>query len=491
LPLLDELVAGYPTHERFAERQVLALYRAGRRGEAIAAYLRCRRALATELGLEPGPVLRRLAELAREPVAAPPPVSAGLRELPHRVSSFVGRIDELEQLTAALTAPGDTAPVCVVAGPAGVGKSALAVQAAHRLAESFPDGQLYADLHGATAGWAPAEPVAVLTRFLRALGLPERSIPADLDEAAARWRSLVADRQLLIVLDNAQEAAQVRPLLPAGAGCAVLITSRRSLADIDIASHLEVRALPEPTALELLTRLGGHTRIAAAPEAAAELLRWLGGLPLAIRIAGARLAARPNWSLASLAARLGNERHRLRELRLGDIAVRTSFLVSYDHLTGVAAQQLFRLIGAVDGPEITPLAAAALLDTSEPDAIAALDELVDARLLDEAPNNRYVMHDLIRLFARELAEAEPPGERVAGLHRVLAEYVTCTRHALSLLRPGTRITPVAEPRFGDVTQALGWLEAERGNLVSAALQATASPDPMTARRGVELADRYW
>ncbi len=488
LPLLDELVAAYPLHERFAEQQVLALYRAGRRGEAVSAYLRCRRALAEELGLEPGPVLQRLAELAREPVATPP--AAGLRELPHPISSFVGREPELKELTAVLRAEGAATPVCVVTGPAGVGKSALAVQVAHHLAESFPDGQLYADLHGADAGRSPAEPIAVLAHFLRVLGVAERSIPANLDEAAARWRSLLADRRLLIVLDNAQEAAQVRPLLPAGPGCGVLVTSRRSLADIDDATHLDIGALPQHTAMELLLRLGG-SRVAAAPEAAAEMLRWLGGLPLAIRIAGARLAARPHWTLASLAARFGNERHRLDELRLGDIAVRTSFLVSYEHLALPAAQRLFRLIGCVDCPQVTGLVAAALLGTAEPDAMAALDELGDSRLLDEMPGNRYRVHDLIRLFARELAESEPLREREAALQRVIAESLQWARHALSLLRPGTRNVAVTQPRFADVAQALSWLETERANLVSATLQAAASPDEATARCGVELADALY
>jgi DNA-binding SARP family transcriptional activator len=488
LPLLNELVSGYPLHERFAEQQVLALYRAGRRGEAVEAYLRCRRILATELGLEPGPVLQRLAELAREPAPAANPGSESLRELPHTVSSFVGRAGDLAQLTSALTGAGEMTPVWVVTGPAGVGKSTLAVRAAHQLAGSFPDGQLYADLHGAAAGRAPDEPIAVLARFLRALGVTERAIPASLDEASARWRSMLAGRRLLIVLDNAQDAGQVRPLLPAGAGCAVLITSRRSLADIDGAGHLDLGPLPGPDALELLTKLGGSARVSAAPEAAAELLQWLGGLPLAIRIAGARLAARPNWSLASLAARLHDERHRLRELRLGDIAVRTSFLVSYEHLAEPDAKRLFRLLGAIDGPQITPMVATALLDVAEPDAQAALDELVDARLLDEMPGNRYLMHDLIRLFAHELAGQEQPGDRGDALGRVLSEYLARTRHALSLLRPGTRVAPVTRQLFTGNAQALQWLEAERANLVSAVLQATAASDPVIVRYGVELAD---
>ncbi|SCG48928.1 AfsR/SARP family transcriptional regulator [Micromonospora halophytica] len=490
LALLDELVARHPLHERFAEQQVMTLHHLGRRGEAIDAYRRCRRALADELKLEPGPVLHRLAELAREPgpagAAARGPVEAATRQLPHAAPALVGRDRELAVLRDTLGGgPGRGMPLCVVSGPAGVGKSALAVQAAHQVADRFPDGQLYVDLRGATPRMAPLPPSEALARFLRVLGVAETAIPADLAEASAALRSLLADRRLLMVLDNAHDAVQVRPLIPAGDGCAVLVTSRRQLADVDGATHLELDVLDDADAVELLGRLAGGTRVTADATTAARLVRRLGGLPLAIRIAGARLAARPTWTLATLDDRLRDKHRRLHELRLGDIALRSSFLVSYQHLTHPLAPRLFGLLGAVDGPDVTPAVAAALLDVDRAQALDALDELVDARLLDEPVPNRYTMHDLIRLFAGERAEHGP--ERTAAVHRMLAHYLERTRDALRLLRPGTRAPAIDGPsRFDGPEEALAWLCAERPNLVAAVVQSAGSP--ASARTSVELAD---
>lgn len=492
LALLDDLVARYPLHERFAEQQVMTLHHLGRRSEAVDAYRRCRQALADELKLEPGPVLHRLAELAREPIPARPapsrPPGPAIRELPHTAAPLVGRDRALAKLCEALTdEPRDAMPLCVITGPAGIGKSALALQAAHRVASAFPDGQLYADLCGTTVGTRPVPPLDVLARFLRVLGVAEAAIPADVAEASAVLRSLLADRRLLLVLDNAYDASQVRPLIPAGVGCAVVVTSRRNLTDIDGARHLELDVLADADAVDLLRRLVGDARVAAEADTAAGLVRRLGGLPLAIRIAGARLAARPSWTLATLDDRLRDEHRRLHELRLGDIAVRTSFLVSYQHLAHPLAARLFRLIGAVPGPTVTHGVAAALLAVDPPQALDALDELVDARLLDETAPDRYTMHDLIRLFARERAGEEPEPERAAAVNRVLAYYLERTRHALSVLRPGTRTPAVTgPPHFADADAALAWLSAERPNLVAAVVQSANSV--ATARAGVDLAD---
>ncbi|MEU4568900.1 BTAD domain-containing putative transcriptional regulator [Micromonospora sp. NPDC023956] len=500
LVVLDELVARYPLHERFVEQQVMTLHHLGRRGEAVDAYRSYRRALADELTMEPGPVLHRLAELARRPnpSATTPGRSArtAVRELPHTAPVLVGRDRALAGLRAALTArpgdaltatPGRPMPLYVVTGPAGVGKSALAVQAAHQVADSFPDGQLYVDLRGATAGTSPLPPLAALGRFLRVLGVAEPAIPTDVAEASAALRSLLADRRVLLVLDNAHDAAQVRPLVPAADGCAVLVTSRRKLTDVDGASYLELDVLDDADAVDLLRRLAGHLRVDAEEDTAARLVRRLGGLPLAVRIAGARLAARPAWSLATLDDRLRDEHRRLHELRLGDIAVRTSFLVSYQHLTHPLAPRLFRLVGAVDSMDVTCEVAAALLDVDPPRALDALDELVDARLLDETTAGRYAMHDLIRLFARERADEEPDQVRAAAVDRLLAYCLERTRQALGLLRPGTRVPAVTGPSaFDDAATALAWLSAERPNLVAAVVQAARAE--ATARAGVDLAD---
>ncbi|BCL16070.1 AfsR/SARP family transcriptional regulator [Micromonospora sagamiensis] len=492
LAVLDQLVARYPLHERFAEQQVMTLHHLGRRSEAVDAYRRYRRALADELTMEPGPVLRRLAELARQPtppaaVPARPPATA-VRELPHTAPVLVGRDRPLAALTAALTTgPRHRMPLYVVTGPAGVGKSALAVQAAHRVATAFPDGQLYVDLRGATAGVCPLPPHSALGRFLRVLGVAETAIPTDVAEASAALRSLLAGRRVLLVLDNAHDAGQVRPLIPAGDGCAVLVTSRRKLTDVDGATHLELDILAEADAVDLLRRLAGDARVDAEADTAARLVRRLGGLPLAVRIAGARLAARPAWSLATLDDRLRDEHRRLHELRQGDIAVRTSFLVSYQHLTHPLAPRLFRLVGAVDSVDVTGEVAAALLDVDLPPALDALDELVDARLLDETTAGRYAMHDLIRLFARERAAEEPEPVPTAAVHRMLAHHLERTRQALGLLRPGTRVPTVAGPSaFDDAPAALAWLSAERPNLVAGVVQAARAE--ATARAGVDLAD---
>ncbi|MEV0425636.1 BTAD domain-containing putative transcriptional regulator [Micromonospora sp. NPDC050495] len=490
-PILDDLVTRYPLHERFAEQQVATLHRLGRRGEAIAAYQRCRQALADGLNVAPGPVLSRLAELARQPPsagAAAPGTLCVPRQLPHPGPRLVGRQRSLAAVRQALTAAPDGRPsICVVTGPAGVGKSALATWAAHQVAGNFPDGQLYADLRGATAGPPPLAPREVLARFLRALSGPEVAVAADPDEAAAMLCSLLADRRLLVVLDNARDAAQIRPLLPAGRHCAVLVTSRRHLTELDAVRHLELGVLDDRDAVELLRQLAGAARIDRQPATAIRLARRLGGLPLALRIAGARLAARPHWSLAMLDDRLGDRRRRLPELRLGDIAVRTSFLVSYQHLTHPLAPRLFRLVGAVDMPELTPATAAALLDVEPAHAGEALDELIDARLIEETAEHRYVLHDLIRLFARELATEETEAGRTAAVTRVLEQHLTAVRHAVGLLRPGTRAATADEPaRFAGPDDALAWLHAERPNLVAAVRQAAAAP--ATARYAVELAD---
>ncbi|MGC5331235.1 AfsR/SARP family transcriptional regulator [Micromonospora sp. DT62] len=492
LTVLDELVARYPLHERFAEQQVMTLQHLGRRGEAVDAYRRCRRALADELKLEPGPVLHRLGELAGKAAPtdteAPGPAGGPARQLPHTVPTLVGRDGALATLRDSLaTGPGRVMPLCVVSGPAGVGKSALAVQAAHQVAGAFPDGQLYVDLRGATAGVCPVPPLDVLGRLLRGLGVAEAAIPVDVAEASATLRSLLVGRRVLLVLDNAHDAGQVRPLIPADDGCAVLVTSRRSLTDVDGATHLELDVLDDADAVDLLRRLVGSTRVTAEADTAVRMVRRLGGLPLAIRIAGARLAARPNWTLATLDGRLRDKHRRLHELRLGDIAVRTSFLVSYQHLTHPLATRLFGLIGAVDGPDVTCAVAAALLDVDLPPALDALDELVDARLLDEPVANRYAMHDLIRLFARERAEEEPGPQRTAAVNRMLAHHLERTRHALALLRPGTRAPSITGPsHFADADAALDWLAAERPNLVAAVVQSAASS--ATAQLGVDLAD---
>ena len=440
---LRALVAEHPLRERFWEQLMLALYRAGRQAEALDAYRQLRRRLVEELGIEPSPPVQRLQReilnaapgLALADTTASPAEGARARpgqgmaavvprQLPPDAASFTGRERELERLCELLSGGGQRGAVPIVAldGAAGVGKSAVAARAAHQLAGQFPDGQLYADLQGATPGLAPLPPLEVLSRFLRAFGVDGQRLPVNVEEAAALFRSLAAGRRLLLVLDNAATAEQVRPLLPASPSCAVLVTSRQLLSGIHGAEHLHLDVLPADEAVRLLGHLAGPERIAAEPEAAVALAQLCGYLPLALRIAGARLAARPAWPVRALVERLADERRRLDELSLGDLAVRTSLQVSY-HALDPQVARLFRLLGLLDGPDVGVPVVAALLDQPVEATEAALERLVDARLLESLAPGRYRFHDLLRLFARERAAAEePPPARAAALTRA---FRTC------------------------------------------------------------------
>jgi tetratricopeptide (TPR) repeat protein len=352
-------------------------------------------------------------------------------------------------------------PVCALDGIAGIGKSALAIHAAHRVADRFPDGQLYADLRGASADRSPVTPIAVLGRFLRALGVAG-SDAGSVEEAAAMFRGATADRKLLIVLDNARDAAQVKPLLPAGPGCAVLVTSRQVLATLDGATHVHVEVL---SATEAVALLGRGDR-----EATAMIARLCGYLPLALRIAGARLAARPTWPVQALAERLSDAQRRLDELQLGDLGVRASFQVSLQELAASAdpldrlAAEAFPLVAVPDGADVSLGLAASLLDRPVDATERALERLVDARLLDSPAPQRYRLHDLLRLYGRERL-ADP----VAVLVRGLRWYDAAAREAAAALRPADR------QAAGDAAAILDRLETERVNLLAAVHQAADTP----------------
>jgi DNA-binding SARP family transcriptional activator/tetratricopeptide (TPR) repeat protein len=521
---LEALVASHPDRERLCRQLMLALYRSGRRARALAVYRSTRRLLAEELGLEPSPALQQLerAILRADPALSPPAPATADRQaasaaatsgrtaspapcqLPPDIGDFTGREEPLTRVRGLLgREPSSTATsvvVCAISGAAGVGKTALAIHAAHQLAERFPDGQLYVNLQGATSGLRPLHPLGVLGRFLRALGVEGGAIPTDLDEAAARFRSQVASRRLLVVLDNARDAAQVQPLLPASPGCGVLVTSRRVLAALDAAHQLHLDVLCPQEAIELLGRLTGQQRIAAEPEATAQLAHWCGGLPLALRIVGARLATRPSWPVSALTERLADQQRRLDELELAEIGVRASFQVSYQELgtsgdpLDRAAAQAFTLLGVLDGPDLSLPVAAHLLDQPQQVAEQVLERLVDAHLLETPSPGRYRLHDLLRLYARELArELHPESERVAALHRVFGLYVATAWRTLSLLRPGDYRLARADDRwrkggleFADEKEALGWLEAERANLLAAVQQAATIPG-VPAAMAIQLA----
>ncbi|MEU6548566.1 BTAD domain-containing putative transcriptional regulator [Streptomyces sp. NPDC046859] len=432
------------------------------------------------------------------------------RELPHVGSAFIGRASESSVLRKVLDRADDGhVAIAAIDGTGGVGKSALAIHTAHQLADRFPDGQFYVDLHGATVGLTPLEPGDVLGRFLSTLGLPQVAIPTNPDEAAATFRSMVADRRILVVLDNAAGVEQIRPLLPAGPGCAVLITSREILTALEGATHLHLGVLFHDQAMGLLERLLGPERVAADTEAADAIIRMCGGLPLALRIVGARLAARPSWPLSAFVERLTDAQGRLDEICVGDVSVRASFHASYhaichgDNPTDQAAARAFRLLGVVPGSSMSLPAAAALLGVSTGPAEDALERLVDAHLLNSPAPARYQMHDLLRLFAREQVWAEEPeAERERALERVLRFYLGATRRAVGFLEvpsyfdrraqehvsadmAGTPGLPAA--RIRDQREAEAWLITERANLIATVLDALTQTDS-TARLAVRLTE---
>jgi tetratricopeptide (TPR) repeat protein/transcriptional regulator with XRE-family HTH domain len=422
-----------------------------------------------------------------QPVAAGEPAVPFL--LPPDIADFTGRPELVKEISALLAgAPPGAEPlaamvVSAVVGGGGVGKTTLAVHVAHRVRTRFPDGQLYMDLRGAKG--SPAAPEEVLGRFLRALGVDAALIPEGSDERAELYRSLLADRRVLVVLDNAASEAQVRPLLPGSPTCAVLVTSRARLAGLEGARLVDLDVLDLEQAVALLGRIVGSERVAAEPEAAAELAQLCGRLPLALRVAGARLAARPHWQLAQLVARLVDERQRLDELAYGHLAVRASLTLSHQALEP-AARVLFGRLGLLQAPDVAAWVGAALLDTSVERASELADRLVDARLLEVAGRDatgqvRYRFHDLVGVYAHERAEAEdPPAERSAALARTFGAWLHLAEHADARLG-----NPLLEPIYGvaprwPVEQAsagrlladpLAWLEAERGGLVAAVTQA--------------------
>ena len=369
-----------------------------------------------------------------------------------------------------------------ITGQAGVGKTALAGHVAHRLRARFPDGQLYARLHGSHT--RPLDPAEVLASFLRALGADPGTIPHSLEERTALYRSRLADRRFLVVLDDAASAAQVRPLLPGTPAAAVLITGRPRPVGLEGAQVVTLDALAPGEAMQLLARTAGAARVHGDPATAAEIARLCAHLPLALRIAGARLAAKPHWSLHELAERLGEERRRLGELRAGDLDVRASLDLSY-RACRPAERRAFRLLGLVEGPDVAAWAAASLLDLDTASATTLLENLVDASLLGVAGRDalgqlRYRFHDVVRLLARErLLEEEPAPAHRAALDRLLAASVSLARHCDQSLHPGHRQAPPDRDAAAQAlpiaslatTRPLDWFEAERTNLVAAVGQA--------------------
>ncbi|UBU12560.1 AfsR/SARP family transcriptional regulator [Nonomuraea gerenzanensis] len=463
--LLDELAAQVsvnPLREKLNGHLVLALHRAGRQADALAAARAYRAALAEEQGLDPGHAFTELerAVLAddpdlrpAEPAASGPPRRSTF--LPYDIPDFSGRTAELERLAD------ERSPVVTIDGMAGIGKTTLAVHVAHRLADRFPDGHLFIDLQAHTAGREPIDAAAALEALLRQLGVPADRIPVTPAERGALWRAELAGRRVLVVLDNAFDAEHVRPLLPGHSGTLVLITSRRRLVDLEGAQALSVDVLGEQEAAGLFERIVGD-RAHQEPEAVREVLGLCGHLPLAIRISAARLQHRPRWTVSFLAGRLRDHR------RLLD-GVSAAFTVSYEQLDE-AEQRMFRLLGLVPGRDIDPCGAAALAGIAEDEAEELLEELLDAHMLLQLEPGRYTFHDLLREHARSLAEDDGACLRLLGyyLHRSRAAmdrlFPDSLSHREGIPEPATPIAPIR-----DDAEALAWLDAERANIIATAV----------------------
>ena len=479
---LQGLAAAEPLRERLQALLMLALYRDGRQADALVVFRNARRVLVDEVGVEPGTELRRLhgqilnadpalnVSIALPPGAVPPVVP---RQLPTAVAHFVGREPEfsrLDALASAAEGSADAVVIAVIGGTAGVGKTSLAVQWAHRVADRFPDGQLYVNLRGFGPDGAPKPPGEVLGGFLEAMQ-PAMGIPAGLDARAGLYRSLAAGKRLLVVLDNARDADQVRPLLPGSPGSMVLITSRDRLAGLAAAEGaplLTLGVLAEAEARALVVARAGTAR-KAEPAAVAEITKLCGRLPLALAVTAARAAARPALRLAELAAELRDTRNRLDALDAGEASASARAVFSWSHetLTPPAAR-MFRLLGLHPGPDIGVNAAASLAGVSARQGRAMLDELARSHIAAEPSVGRFSLHDLLRAYARERAGAdETTAERRAATNRTM-DYYLCTAHEMALLlfppRYAIALVPaqpgVLREELRSYQQAWSWAEAE-------------------------------
>ncbi|MFC6064715.1 AfsR/SARP family transcriptional regulator [Streptomyces ochraceiscleroticus] len=512
-PELCRLATEHPLREGFHRQLMLVLRRTGRQAEALAVFQALRRRLVEELGVEPGAAVQEaLQEVLREDEAVPgvlredpdpepaegdaaedavegvavgtpvgpatatePKTAHRPAQLPPPPDPFLGRDEQVAALYEALAPRGGRAATAVLSGMAGVGKSALAVHVAHGLREQYPDGQLFLNLHGANPGVAPMSALQALEVLLRDLGVPSGRVPDEVHAASALLRSTLAGARTLLVLDDAAGAAQVRPLLPAGPGCAVLVTSRSPLAALDGAVHLPLARLAERDSVDLISRVSGHGRVPADSPAARRLAELCGQLPLALRVVAARLAARRALTVEALVELLDGQEGRLDHLEYDDLSVRRSLAVAYDALVASErpadrdAALALRRMGALDLPEYETELAARLMDADTRRTCAALDRLVDVALLEEVAFGRYAPHDLVRDFARELAaQHEDAAEREAAERRGVEWFAARAAQSVRVLLPPSPFQALrlaGEPEeaaapFADAEAAFCWGDRE-------------------------------
>ncbi|ONI75806.1 hypothetical protein BWI15_08290 [Kribbella sp. ALI-6-A] len=472
---LRELAARHELDEPLHLELIQTLAAADRQAEALTAYDRIRAALADQLGIDPGERLRavQLDVLRRQSGASRPATQAVIQQAPSAPPDFVGRKDELATIRTALRRPGAlSSRVVLVNGIAGVGKTALALVAAHQLRAEYPDGQLYADLRGSDAT-IPA-PLQVLGRFLRALGVSSRRIGTDEAEATALLRSELADRRMLILLDNAQDAAQVRPLLPGAGRSDVIVTSRRRLPDLETADVVNLEPLPRDDAVRLITATA--RTLDADTDGVQELAEACARLPLALRIAGARLATRQEWTVADLARRLDDRNRRLTELSLGESSVLNSFQLSYADL-GADAQRAFRLCSLHPGDDFSADSTGILLGMPTAEAERVLEDLLEANMLMQHTKNHYRFHDLLGLYARRLLAED--AEADAARTRLYTWYAEAVTAAIDwvyphLVRLGSH--PERERFFRSHASALDWLDDEQRALLAVVQDSAQSSD---------------
>ncbi|WP_405496914.1 BTAD domain-containing putative transcriptional regulator [Nocardia sp. NBC_00511] len=478
---LGPLIQEHPLRERFRALRMTALYHCGRQADALEEYASARRALVDGVGVEPGPELSevhaRILRADLPPVARPARAPAVPAQLPPDIADFTGRTQIGAEIAAQLTADRGTVAISAITGMGGVGKTTLALHVAHRVRESFPDGQLYVNLHGVDP--EPVSPGDALGGFLRGLGVAEGDIPPSVQDRAAQLRTLLSDKRVLVVLDNARDSAQVAQLLPGTPGTAVLITSRSAFTEMSAVHRTRLDVLETEEARTLLTRILGAERITAEPDSTYAVIQQCARLPLAVRIVGSRLAVRPQWSIAFLAERLADESRRLEVLQTGELTLEAAFRLGYGQLNCEQAKA-FRRLARADVPDFPVDGAAAVLDVPVFQAELLCESLVDLSLLETPAPGRYRFHDLVRLFAAGLAGStadRDPGERESHIvERLLEYYLASSKNLLGALDYSNTtllLVPTAMPGhpFLDGRQGQAWNDVERPVVIALHRQA--------------------